>query len=154
MPLRYALPHFLRAAPDAPDAVTAVSTTYTSRAGETHAVEFDKDCDRTQIYIPEFIEDNGLDDGEADAVKQCLKDAFVAARAREQERADSLAQLYADDVAAAGSAAAIERTRLTKVYPRPVRASGEVDAPLLAQVAAYASPLVNRYYGRADKVEL
>lgn len=42
--------------------------------------------DRTQIFIPELIEDYSLDADEFDPVKACLKEAFVSARAAKAEQ--------------------------------------------------------------------
>ena len=49
---------------------------YLAKSGKLIEFGFDKEVDRTQIFIPELIEDHGLDESEFEDIKNALKDAF------------------------------------------------------------------------------
>jgi hypothetical protein len=144
----YALPFVLRRSdvPRQPEPVTHVAAVYIprgsceareERSGKLRNIEFgfDKDVDRTQLFIPEFIEEHGLDEAEYDAVKDCIKAAFAAARAAEVERVTDLQQRHLV------MPAEIDDMVVRKVYPR----NPQIDAH-------FKTPFVNRYYGTAEVV--
>ena len=59
-----------------PEEVTHVAATYLARSGAVVEFGFDKEVDRTQLFIPELIEDHNLDDDEFEPIKNALKEAF------------------------------------------------------------------------------
>jgi len=61
---------------DEPEEVTHVAATYRAKSGAVIEFGFDKEVDRTQLFIPELIEDHNLDEDEFDPIKNALKLAF------------------------------------------------------------------------------
>ena len=157
----YAMPYLLRSKdiPDEPEPVTHVTAVYTARQPAPSSANnkkkknqqqpkarriefgFDKEVDRTQLFIPDFLEENGLDEDEYDDVKDCLKAAFAAARAAEAERVEALRRKLEDDTTPR-ERAAVDAAVIVKVYP----GNAEIDARV-------KTPFVNRYYGTAAEVQ-
>mmetsp|Transcript_49270 Transcript_49270/g.91651 ORF Transcript_49270/g.91651 Transcript_49270/m.91651 type:complete len:326 (-) Transcript_49270:150-1127(-) len=137
----YCMPYVLRSKDVAsePEEVTHVIATYKTRAGAELEFGFDKEVDRTQLFIPELIEDYGLEKDEFDPIKDSLKAAFQAKRAEVAKTLDSQQKALA---ALGGHAlACIDAMFILKVYPD----SEHID-PLMK------TTFVNRYYGSADEV--
>ena len=69
-----------------------VECCYTSRDGRAVDFGFDKEVDRTQTFIPELIEDYGLQEDEFDRIIDFLKAAFVAKRSSEATKLENQRQ--------------------------------------------------------------
>jgi len=137
----YAMPYILRSKDlsEVPEEVAHVAVQYLAKSGKLIEFGFDKEVDRTQIFIPELIEDHGLDESEFEDIKNALKDAFKSARAEEASRLESmranLSALSEQDLQG------LDAMELIKFYP---------DSKLIDPRVKTA--FINRYYGHADEL--
>jgi len=100
---------------------------------------FDKGVDRLSDFVPEFIEDNGLDEDEDANIRAALKSAFEEKRKIVKEK---FAQMIAEVAAYSKEQREdYENIKVYKFYP---------SHPVF-KVAQYVDPQVNRFFGHATQ---
>ena len=115
---------------------------------------FDKDDGhRLRTFIPEFLEDEELEDTpqQREALEAAIREAFRRARAAESDRLAQL-QRVQDQLSDAARMALAEQF-VVKAYPRIRRSAGAAGARIdAASIKRYHTAFVNRFLGNADCV--
>ena len=115
---------------------------------------FDKDDGhRLRTFIPEFLEDEELEDTpqQREALEAAIREAFRRARAAESDRLAQL-QRVQDQLSDAARMALAEQF-VVKAYPRIRHSAGAAGARIdAASIKRYHTRFVNRFLGNADCV--
>jgi len=137
----YAMPWLVRSKDvmDEPEPVTDVVVCYASPGGARLEFGFDKEVDRTQLLIPELIEEHGLQESEFETIKESIKAAFAAKRAEQTAKHEQLKAFLAG--LGEQARAALDAAVILKVYPQ----NREIGDSL-------KTSFINRYYGHAHEV--